>query len=70
MVERMSKNVKLDPIQQMMVGIAGKILRNFLGEEYLKCECPTCRKLKKLHIKSEPYVKMVEKLLEEKEAKP
>jgi phage FluMu protein Com len=53
----------------MMVGAAGKILRDFLGEEYLKCDCPTCRKLKKLHIKSDPYVKMVEKLISQKEAK-
>jgi len=61
---------KLDPVQEMMLGVAGKVVRDFLKEEYLKCDCPTCKKLKKLHVKTDRYVKMVESLISQKEAKP
>jgi phage FluMu protein Com len=46
--------------QQIALAMAGKVLRVFLNEEYLKCDCPVCKKLRKLHQKSEPYLKMFE----------
>ena len=56
---------ELDASQQLIVGIAGKLVRDFFNEEYLKCDCPTCNKMKKLHNKTEPYVNMITQLVNE-----
>lgn len=61
------KEKPLDVPQQLMAGVGGKIMRQGLGEDYLNCPCPTCKKLRKLHKKTAPYVAMLDSLLSVKE---
>ena len=56
---------ELDASQQLIASIAGKLFRDFFNEDYLKCDCPVCTKMKKIHKKSEPYVNMVTQLVNE-----
>ena len=60
-----ANNESLSDSQKLMIGIAGKVVRKFLGTDYLQCNCSTCQVLQKLHQNSDPYVQMVEKMIKE-----
>ena len=57
------KEKPLSVSEQLMAGVGGKIMRQGLGEDYLNCPCSTCKKLRKLHKKTAPYVAVLDSLL-------
>ena len=50
---------KLSDFKKGSLGMVGKLLRLILNEDYLNCDCTTCKHLQKLHERTQKGVEFM-----------
>jgi phage FluMu protein Com len=45
------------------IALAGKIMRDIFKEKYLTCSCPVCRKMTRIHKKTEEAIRLADSVI-------